>query len=241
MKSEVFRFKYFELQIAENVFPVTTDSVLLGAWVHCEGIESVLDLGTGSGILGLMLAQRSADNCQIYGLDVHRESVECAKNNFLQTPWKTKLNVIHLSILDILIPQRHPFLPFSLDLIICNPPYFKGQLNSEDINVSRAKHQSQFDFNSLVKIAEQLLSETGTLAVVLPHELEYKLTSVCLKAGLTLKRMCKVYHRANVANSLCLCEYTKSQHKPEISEIVLYDENNQRTREYAALTKDYYL
>lgn len=241
MKSEIFRFKFFELQIPDQVFPVTTDSVLLGSWIDCDGLKSVLDLGTGTGILSLMLAQRSSDDCQIYGLDVHKESIECASNNFIRSPWKSKLQVIHLNLIDLLDAKNHPNLKSSFDLIVCNPPYYSGQLQSEDVHVSRAKHQTQFDFSSIARISEMFLKLNGNLAVVLPAELEFKLTSVCLREGLMLKRMCKIFHTKKLANSLCLCEYTKSQEEAAISKLVLYDENNQRTSDYASLTRDFYL
>lgn len=241
MTTGIFRFQCFDIQTSEGVFPVTTDSVLLGAWLNCKDKLNVLDLGTGTGILSLMIAQRTQNDCKIIAVDVHPESVENARTNFAASPWKPKLHCYEVNIEDFLDPGFIPIPSRTFDLIVSNPPYFHSQLRSRDEHSARAKHQSQFDYASLAKVAATFLSYRGSLAVVIPSSLEYKLTSVCVKEGLHLKRLCKVHHHPSSECSLCLCEYVKTSERTKVSALVLHDAYNQKTADYEALTRDYYV
>ncbi|MBK8955477.1 MAG: methyltransferase [Saprospiraceae bacterium] len=240
--SKQFRFKQFSIHTTDRVFPVTTDSVLLGSWVGTSGVHKVLDLGCGSGILSLMIAQRTSDDCVVIALDHHAESIEIAMGNFMRSDWRHKLFALQLNVVNLIEKLgTDPFQKQSFQLIISNPPYFKKLKNSPTEMKSRARHQLDFDFEALARLASFYLAHEGNLAVVIPRDLEYKLTSVSSKYGLYLKRKCTVKHSSNSEPGLCLCEYGPHSSPFEFTELTLYENEHTKTPEFRALTQDFYL
>jgi tRNA1Val (adenine37-N6)-methyltransferase len=221
---------------------VTTDSVLLGSWVRLAGVHKVLDVGCGSGILSLMIAQRTPENCAIIGIDHHKESIHITTQNFLKSAWEHKLSALRLNVAEINeYSGIVPFSKHSFHLVISNPPYFDSDLKSPVEMKSRARHQSDFNFEALVRFSATYLEPGGKLVVVIPSDLECKLTSVSIGEGLYLNRKCTVKHFLNSEPGLCLCEYGSSSSQCEFSELILFEEEQLKTPAYHELTRDFYL
>jgi tRNA1Val (adenine37-N6)-methyltransferase len=237
----IFQFKKFSVQVDSGVFPVTTDSVLIGSWVTVDGIHSALDLGCGTGILSLMIAQRSEEGCKIIALDCDEASIRCCQINFEKSAWKEKLSCVRLDAKDFLNDPSTINFDSTFDLIISNPPYFTNQLVSPKSHVTRSKHGNDFDFDLLCRIAVEFLNQTGRLCVVIPHTLEEELTYKMYASSFQLTRMTKVKHHDNAMFGLSLIEYIRIAGSPVFDELVLYDANGKRTPAYHQLTKDFYL
>jgi tRNA1Val (adenine37-N6)-methyltransferase len=237
--TEIFYFKQFALKIKKGVFPITTDSVLLGSWIDTGKVKTILDLGCGSGILSLMLAQRS--NANILAVDMDPISIECAKENCENSPWKSRIHFFNAQINEL--KGLEPFSMFAtkVDLIVSNPPYFRQQLVSHEDYMIRSKHQHAFDFESLARVSEYFLEEEGRACFVIPMNSEADLTFQMYALGFQLNKMTMIRHNQNSDFSLALLEFRKLINRYAQNEITLYNDNGSKTEEFYKLTKEYYL
>jgi tRNA1Val (adenine37-N6)-methyltransferase len=152
-----FRFKQFSVDDSKCAMKVGTDAVLLGAWADVTCAETILDIGTGCGLIALMAAQRS--NAHITAIDIDESTTLQSKENFLSSPWHDRLEAIH-------IEQFQP--DYLFDLIICNPPFFKNALKTPFHERNLARHNDSLSFESLVSHVNILLSENGKFFFILP-------------------------------------------------------------------------
>lgn len=159
-----FRFKQFSVDQTNAAFKVGTDGCLLAAWVGNKKLspESILDIGTGSGVIALMLAQ-SFPNARLKGIEQDEASAKQAAQNFSQSPWSERLNAHHSSIQDFAATTSEKF-----DLIVCNPPFFSQSTQNQDERKNNARHESSLQIAELLALSEQLLSDEGMLAFILP-------------------------------------------------------------------------
>lgn len=235
-----FIFKKFSIWRPESVFPVTTDSVLLGSWCSCLSANKALDIGTGSGLLCLMLVQRNAE-VKAIGIDVHKESVQCASENFKKSAWTDRLKVLQLDLKKLV----HEFGTIAgcqpIDLMVCNPPYFKGQLPSINLEKKRSRHAMTFDFYTLFQSAKILLAEEGRLALVVPANQESLVTLEAIKAEFYLLRSLFIYHNKAAACSLVLLEYSKRFSPLQNERLILFTDKGEKTTSYLQLTDTFYL
>lgn len=156
----MFQFKQFAVADELCAMKVGTDGVLLGAWADVEGDSRILDLGTGSGLIALMLAQRNAV-AEIVALDIDEGATIQARHNFALSPWSSRLGVVNANILDYRPQQKFSH-------IVTNPPYFVDSLHSPNAARSAARHASSLPFSDIVVAAERLLEPRGRLSVILP-------------------------------------------------------------------------
>lgn len=141
---------------------VGTDGVLLGAWADVEGDRRILDLGTGSGLIALMLAQRNAE-AEIVALDIDEDATIQAQHNFSLSPWRKRLSVVNSNITDYNSERKFTH-------IVSNPPYFVDSLHSPNAARTAARHSSSLPFSDIVLAAERLLEWGGRLSVILPSD-----------------------------------------------------------------------
>jgi tRNA1Val (adenine37-N6)-methyltransferase len=243
MGSPNFRFKQFTVWHDRCAMKVGTDGVLLGAWSPVDSRASssnsfnVLDVGTGSGLIALMLAQRF-EGAEIIAIDIDPGAVEQARYNFEQSPWKERLSCQQTALQDLEGQSLY-------DLIVSNPPYFQDSLKNPDSQRALARHTDTLSYQELMAHSARLLKEGGRLALVLPIEAEQQIialaqahklypthiTHVFPKPGKAAKRLLIAFSQSPIANSQA----------PIANSLTLESETAPRSKEYQELTKDFYL
>lgn len=232
--SEPFRFKKFEVHHDQCAMKVGTDAVLLGAWVDLTTDSRLLDIGTGSGVIALMLAQRSADTTHIDAVEINDRDYEQALDNFQRSPFAGKLTAIHSSI-------QHYFPPLRYDHIVSNPPYFAGSLLPPRADRSRARHDNHLSYTDLVSSAARLCSATGRFTVILPSVQIPFLTKLTEDYSFHLLRQLNVRTRPGNSLERTIATFGRSPGLLKLDELVIYNKEGAFSDEYRALTRQFYL
>ena len=245
MGSPNFRFKQFTVWHDRCAMKVGTDGVLLGAWcplatTTSEGEYKVLDIGTGSGLIALMLAQRatSIDDTPIVidTIDIDAGAAEQAKFNFEQSPWSKLLRIYQSSLQEWQSEKEY-------DLIVSNPPYFQSSLKNPDAQRATARHTDSLSYSELIAHSERLLRRNGTLALVLPIEAEEEILSLAAAAGLSPTAITYVHTKPGKPVKRILMALTKGDADGEVDGNHFYIESadSPRSEEYKKLTEEFYL
>ena len=235
MGSKPFQFKQFSVAQNHCTHKVGTDGVLLGSWVNVtDGDSTVLDIGTGSGLIALMLAQRANSQTRIDAVEIGSEDAKQAKENALQSPWPEKIRVYHCSL------QR--FEPgIKYDLIVSNPPYFQNSLLPLQKKRTQARHTEQLSFNDLLHHAHRLLTDRGRLAVILPESGSLKFIDQARSLKLIPIRTASFRSRVDKPVERLLMELAYEGNQQTVTEIVLYSKNETWSDQYKRLTGEFYL
>ena len=229
-----FTFKNFHISQDHTAMKVGTDGVLLGAWA--EGGADILDIGTGTGLIALMMAQRFP-SAHIDAVEMDEGAVADAHLNIVRSPVRDRINIIHTSLQDY-----HPQNGCRYEAIVCNPPYFINSLKSPLWQRSTARHADTLSCQELARHAERLLKENGKLSVIIPAENKETLESEALFCGLSIRKI--VYVRTKEAKPVkrCLMEFTKAfPAHCDVHEAVLALSDGRRTEGYRQLTEDFYI
>lgn len=235
MANRYFRFKQFTVRQEHASFGVTTDSVLLGAWADIESAGTILDIGTGTGLLALMAAQRS--RARIVAIEPDRKSFLQAGLNFTASPWKERIILLNTSVQDF-----YPESGSGFDAIISNPPYFIDSLLNPDANKARARHTITLSQGDLLDAVVRLLNPGGSLHLVLPVTEAEDFLSLAFDYGLFCCRRMLVRPTPGQQLSRVLMTLGRENGTCEEEEMVI--EKGGRhvySDEYVSLTKDFYL
>lgn len=228
--SRPFRFKQFTIKQDVNPQKVGADSMLLGAWIKGD-YQRILDIGTGTGILALMLAQKNPQ-AQITAIEPDFLSLEEAQENFQQSPFKQRIMGVHAPL------QQFGSLE-KFNLIISNPPYFENAFLSPDNDRNRARHTADLPVNELYECAADLLAEDGFLALIIPFEAEKEHLQRAWEEDLyPAEIMRTVREDGSFKRSLIL--FTFEEKSPKLSEICVKNSQNQYDEAYIELTQDFY-
>jgi tRNA1Val (adenine37-N6)-methyltransferase len=232
-RNSTFRFKQFMIDHSKASMKVGTDGVLLGAWVHIDGAKYILDIGTGSGVIALILAQRTPDDVKIIGVDIETADVEQARENVSNSPWKEKVEIFCSPIQSWKSPDK-------FDLIVSNPPFFINSFEPPDKKRFQSRHTATLTHPDLLSSAALLLKPTGRLAVILPtvEGIEFMKTGASL--GLSCSRLYSFRPRKNKPVERWLIELTPGDSPLLKGEIIMYDEGTELTDGYKMLTRDFY-
>lgn len=237
MSQSDFRFKQFTIRHDRSAMKVGTDGVLLGAWsalnAHLNPTR-ILDVGTGSGLIALMMAQRFED-AEIDGIDIDSPSVEQAKDNVENSPFKERIKIHNQDFSDINNYNR------KYHLIVSNPPFYHETTLSGNNARDAARHTHSLPFEELIEQAALLLEEEGIFSVIIPSQSASDFISICAQNKLYLSRRLDVKSTEKKSHKRALLEFTTAIHAAEMKSLTLYDENQQRSEGYAQLTKDFYL
>ncbi|MFI3320026.1 MAG: methyltransferase [Rikenellaceae bacterium] len=233
----MFRFKQFAIEQDRTAMKVGTDGVLLGAW--CRTPQSnvpsrILDIGAGTGLIALMLAQRS-EHSTVVGVEVDEASWGQASENVERSPWSERVEIIKSPIQEFEPKER-------FDLIVSNPPYFVDSLLSPDASRTNARHTTTLTFEELIVSVLRLLGDGGRFAVVLPTVESQRFDEV-LQGRMTLNRRCFVKGREDLEVKRVMSEYVVAplDGDVEMEELTIERERHQYTDEYKELTRDFYL
>ncbi|WP_445736809.1 tRNA1(Val) (adenine(37)-N6)-methyltransferase [Mariniflexile sp.] len=250
MSNKPFKFKQFEIQQDKCAMKIGTDAVLLGAWASVENHPfSILDIGAGTGILSLMLAQRSGAEL-IDAIEIDDGAYGQCVDNFETSPWGDRLFCYHASLEEFVDEIDDKY-----DLIISNPPFYSPSLPSASLpkgekTKSSARKTARFNdampFGHLVESASKLLSENGIFSVIVPFNEEPTFTELAAASNLFPKRVLRVKGNPNSEFKRSLIEFSfrvPDSHLEEmkIDMLIIETERHQYTEDYTNLTKDFYL
>lgn len=236
MPNDTFEFKKFKIRQDRCAMRVSTDAVLLGAWVIPNGSKSILDIGTGTGVIAMMLAQKSP--AKITAIDIDPQSTSQAQENVAGSIFRDQVEVIHTSFQDL---TKHSDLKF--DLIVTNPPYFVDSLKSSSDSKATARHADSLSFDDLISGVKKLLNEKGKFCLILPTKEAQLFREMAQAKGLYLSKLMRIRTRMEKETEkrhLMQFEFKESEFS-ESTLVIEADNNRKYTPEYMELTKDYYI
>jgi len=236
MSNNLFQFKQFSVKQDRCAMKIGTDSVLLGSWVGVKHSPfSVLDIGAGTGVIALMLAQRCHAEV-IEAVEIDEDAFEQAAENFENSPWGDRLFCYHAGFLEFVDEVQEEY-----DVIVSNPPFYNENYKTDNVQRDLARFQDALPFEHLLYGTAKLLSDTGEASFIIPFKEESNFINLAKKFHLFPKRVTRVKgnHAADIKRSM-LC-FTRRRTSIETSEIVIETARHQYTEDYIALTKDFYL
>jgi tRNA1Val (adenine37-N6)-methyltransferase len=233
-----FKFKQFTIEHDACAMKVGTDSIMLGSWVQTKHAQGILDIGTGSGLLGIMLAQKAQDTCLIDGIDIDPAAISQAKDNAKDCPWAERLNFQQTSL------QHFP-IGKDYDLIVCNPPYFPINLSANKTysaqNRQNARQTIELDHPTLLQEVLNRLSPTGQFCCVLPADVAKLFVLNAESVGLFCTKELQVQPKQQAPVTRFLLEFSRIKETKTCEKLSIYNHLGSYSKEYIALCKDYYL
>ena len=242
MPNPYFQFKKFTIWHDKCAMKVGTDGVLLGAWATVfteQQTFSVLDIGTGTGLIAMIIAQRNG-NAIVDAIDIDKNACGQATENIEKSPFKERINVIYKSFADYSTEKKY-------DLIISNPPFFKNSLKCPDEKRSMARHNDSLPLKQLIEHALTMLSENGRIALILPIQLSEELDFIIATHRLFVIRRTEIIpveglHPKRFLIELSTKNITEKETNGEVVNIItLETKDRKRTQQYSELTKEFYL
>lgn len=233
-----FTFKQFHITDGHTAMKVGTDGVLLGAWA--KGGLKVLDIGTGTGLIALMIAQRFP-TAQIDAIEIDKDALEDARFNVSQSPFNDRINILNSSLQD--------YAPCSViqeegiyDAIVCNPPYFINSLKNPLQQRTTARHTDTLSHQELIYHSKRLLKPNGTLSIIIPSNNKDILEAEAIFNGLSILKITNIKTKPSKPAKRCLIEFGKdTTTECKIEEQVLNDDMGARTLWYQNLTQAFYI
>ncbi len=231
MSNSYFQFKKFRIEQAGAAMKVGTDGVLLGAWVDVQDVESVLDIGTGTGMIALMLAQRSQAN--VLAVEIEKNAYLQATDNVEQSTWANRIRVKHADVLQI---SDNAF-----DLVICNPPFFTNSYKANTIQRSTARHNDSLPFERLMEKVASLLRPNGRFALIVPTDTVPIFNQLAKINLLSPSKIITIWPKKSKISKRTLLEYKKETTQTQIGEITIMESDGSYTDEFVKLVKEFYL
>lgn len=228
-----FTFKQFHINHDRCAMKVGTDGVLLGAWADVTGAKTLLDLGTGTGLIALMLAQRTAGHGRISAVEIDRDAFWQATENVRRSPWADNITLYHQDIAEFAAKCGEKF-----DRITANPPYFNAGSDCRSESRSRARYLLEQGHEDWLNLAADCLSETGTIHFILPFDAGETLRK---RTALYCVHRCEVVTKAGKPPQRLLLTFAKQAQPMRQSRLTIYDEHHRYQAEFIALIKDFYL
>ncbi|MBL0611120.1 tRNA1(Val) (adenine(37)-N6)-methyltransferase [Aeromonas jandaei] len=232
-RSRGFTFKQFHINHDRCAMKVGTDGILLGAWAPVEQARRVLDIGSGSGLIALMLAQRSRSDCHIDGVELDSDAVIQARENVAASPWAERVTINESAV------QGYQADPY--DLIVSNPPYFVAGQSFSDPARAMARHTGALDSHALLAACDRLLAPNGEVALVLPTAMADEI--LCISADYGLHGICytAVITREGKEANRVLLRLGRGLNRCERGDIVIHSADGAYSDRYIQLTSPFYL
>lgn len=236
MSNSYFQFKQFRVEQHYSALKVGTDGVLLGSWCSIVGAKKVLDIGCGTGLIALMVAQRNPE-AEIIAIDISPEAIKDCETNFKSSPWSKRVEAKEIALQEFVNQEVDPF-----DLIICNPPYFKNSLKSEKSNKNLARHDDSLPFSLFFELVSRLLNAKGRFSIIIPYERADEAIVIAKKNSLNVFKNCSVFATINSHKPIrSLIEFRKTTQEALLETLSIEIERHRYTDEYTLLTKEFYL
>lgn len=228
-----FRFKQFEVHQTRSAMRVGTDGVLLGAWVNVEDRKHILDVGSGTGVIALICAQRN-QSALIEAIEIDEGSAEDARYNFSISPWNDRLKLYEGDFLKISSGDK-------FDLIISNPPYFSQSLRASNPSRSAARHDDSLPAEAFMQKIKRLLMPEGRVALIFPKDQLSRWIKAGGEQGIYPKRICHVFTLAYKDASRVMVEFEKSEEtEPEMESLLIEKHPGEFSEAYRLLTQSLY-
>jgi len=232
----IFNFKEFSVKQDKTAMKIGTDGVLLGAWTSInQSPYSILDIGTGTGLIALQLAQRSSAGL-IDAVEIDNNAFEQTVENFELSNWSDRLYCYHASLSEFVDEIEDKY-----DLIVSNPPFYTDNYKSDNDSRNKARFTDSLSFEELTKSASSLLSENGIFSVIIPFKEENKFIELAKNHNLFPNRICRV--KGNIESNIkrSLMEFTFTKKEITLTSLIIEIDRHQYTEEYKSLVKDFYL
>ena len=234
-RNNYFQFKQFKILQEKTAMKVNTDGVLLGAWTNTNGAKTVLDIGTGTGLISLMIAQRS--DAIITGVEIENDAANEALGNVQNSTWSNRIFIQNSSFQDFAKTTTNNF-----DLIISNPPFFSNGIKNTNPQISMARHNHLLPFEDIIAGAVKLLSDFGKLALILPFEQANKFAEKARHNSLFLIRLTEVKPFPDKEPNRCLMELGKQEQVLQKNQMSVFDESgSEYSDEFKNLVREFYL
>tara|TARA_R110001583_G_scaffold71180_1_gene200830 strand:+ start:38390 stop:39103 length:714 start_codon:yes stop_codon:yes gene_type:complete len=234
--SNPFHFKQFKVHQDQAAMKVGTDGVLLGAWTQInDTVNSILDIGSGTGLISLMMAQR----CYVENIDaveLNEEAYVQTVDNFEQSDWGDRLFCYHASFQEFSNEMDEKY-----DLIISNPPFYTSTYKELSEDRAMARHSESLSYNELLKGTSKLISIQGSCAFIIPYDEEDNFINIAEKYKLYPNKITRVKGTENSVIKRSLLQFSFVENPIERTELVIEIERHTYTSEYIALVKDFYL
>jgi len=234
MSGQSFVFKQFIVKQSKCAMKVGTDAVLLGAWAHIPPTGSILDVGTGTGIIAMMAAQRSA--CSVDAIEIDIDAYIQAVENSKNCKWADRISVHHKSLQDYSTEAGKKY-----EAIVSNPPYFSNSLQSASESRTLARHTCTLKFEELLNGAVSLLHKNGTFATILPPKESEDLISIAKEKGLHLTRLTRVQTCITKQPKRMLMQFDFAPKAFSENTLIIETGDHSYSSSYKELTRDFYL
>lgn len=229
----MFQFKQFTIHQERTAMKVGTDGVLLGAWAEPEKASNILDIGTGTGLLALMAAQRHPE-ARIDAIEIEPEAAGQAMENVADSPWHGRIRIYPVSLFDFTATDPY-------DCILCNPPFFNNSTKTPDNGRTMARHTDTLPHEALIRSVVRLLAGNGSFYIILPTEEAETFIKLAEDARLYVARITKVLPNPGKKPKRYLMKFTFDRIPAVTDELVIELSRHEYTPEYISLTKDFYL
>lgn len=235
MANDYFAFKRFKVRQSCCAMKVGTDGVLLGGWASVGHAKCALDIGTGTGLISLMLAQRNP-NIQVKAIDIDRDAIWQASENVTASPFAERIDCEEISLSQYAGSTTDRF-----DLLVTNPPFFTDSLKSPDSQRSLARHDDSLSLEELISKGESLLTEDGCFAIVYPYTGKDKIAELAYKYKLFIRRMTAVYPTPTSSPKRILVELGRQSQNVIETELIIEKQRHVYSDDFIDLLKDFYL
>lgn len=236
MPNSSFRFKQFSVKQSASAMKVGTDGVLVGAWAESDNVTEILDIGSGTGLISLMLSQRFPKSA-IKGVELDKDAYSESVENVLQSKWADRIQIINGSIQEFAEMQTVLF-----GLIVSNPPFYQTQYRPVIESRSTARHNDTLPFTDLLESAKRMLADDGRFCVILPADSQSEIEQLCAKMDLCIAKKCNILPTPHKPAKRLMYSIAKQQIST-VSETIVVESHgrHQYSEEYKNLTKDFYL
>jgi len=232
-KKDIFRFKQFAVAQEQTAMKVGTDGVLLGAWADIKTAENILEIGTGTGLIALMCAQRQPP-ANIDAIEIEPTAARQATENFKNSGWSERLHLIQIDFKLFVTEEKY-------DVIISNPPYFDEKTLNPDKQRNLARHNQQLPLSTLISRAKKILKPDGNIQLILPVDKLNDLKHICHREQLTLNKICYVRGHTTAKVKRILVKISGIATPLKEKHLIIEHARHRYTEDYIRLTRDFYL
>lgn len=234
MGNDYFQFKEFRVEQDRCAMKVNTDGCVLGAWADHPEPKRILDIGTGTGVIALMLAQRFPE-AQIDAVEVDEDAARQASENFKNSPWSKNIRVWAMPIQDFIKKGKQ------YDLVVSNPPYYAEHTPAQNERRQIALHRIRMDLDDLAEAAGNSTADEGHFCVILPPHPFEEWEEKAERHGLHLRKQLHLHHRPSQPLQRVVALYTQTPGTAEVEYLFQRESNDEYSKDFAALLKDFYL